>query len=129
MNSIGVLGERIAWRYLRQRGFTILERNYYIRGGEIDLIALHNRTLVFIEIKTRTQKKFGMGVESIGHSKRRSLRRTMSAYLASGRMYKHVPGAQFIFSYDTVRFDVIDIQLNLTKNEIEKFTHFKNGVL
>lgn len=129
MNTIGIVGEMIAWRYLRNKKYSILERNFYIRGGEIDLIALDDRSLVFVEIKTRTQQEFGAGSESIGFNKKRSLRRTISAYLQSGKVHRHAPGAHFVFSYDRVRFDVIDILLDMKKSKILTFIHYKNSAL
>lgn len=58
--EIGYIGEETAAEYLRSKGYDILEQNYTIRGGEIDIIAVDGDTLVFVEVKCRTQR---MGVE------------------------------------------------------------------
>ena len=54
---IGKLGEDIACRYLRERGFSVLERNYRKKWGEIDVIARFGRVLHFVEVKAVTQKE------------------------------------------------------------------------
>ena len=61
--EIGAWGEEEATRFLSQAGYDIVERNYQIRGGEIDIIAWHSKyhfgkTLCFIEVKTRS---YGLG--------------------------------------------------------------------
>ncbi len=57
-NSVGIAGEQLVADYLQQKGFTILERNYYKRFGEIDIIAKKDSVLAFVEVKTRRQSKF-----------------------------------------------------------------------
>jgi putative endonuclease len=52
---LGALGERAAAKYLRERGYRVLIRNYRCPAGEIDLICREGATLVFVEVKTRTQ--------------------------------------------------------------------------
>lgn len=51
--SLGPLGEETVALYLKKEGFSILERNYRIRGGEIDIIARKNDLIAFVEVKTR----------------------------------------------------------------------------
>ena len=53
----GKLGEDIAVHYLKQNGYVILDRNFECRQGEIDIIALDKKEIVFIEVKTRTSNK------------------------------------------------------------------------
>ena len=62
---LGELGERLAAEYVQKKGMRILEHNYRIRGGEIDLIAQDGREVVFIEVKTRASREFGRGVEAV----------------------------------------------------------------
>lgn len=54
----GQAGEAIARRYLKRRGFKILDTNYLIRGGEIDIVAREQDTLVFIEVKASASPSF-----------------------------------------------------------------------
>ena len=63
-NSWAREGERAAEKFLRQQRYTIVARNYRCRSGEVDLIALDRSTVVFIEVKTRTQPGFGTPVRS-----------------------------------------------------------------
>ena len=66
---IGKKGEKIAENYLIKKKYKILSRNFFVRGGEIDIIALDKKELVFVEVKTRTGNKFGFPEESIGQKK------------------------------------------------------------
>lgn len=61
----GDYGENIACRHLKNLGYKILERNYRIRGGEIDIVAKDKDTLVFVEVKTRWSYEYGLPVESV----------------------------------------------------------------
>ena len=61
----GNQGEILACEYLRQFGYKIQERNFRIRGGEIDIIAFDKEILVFVEVKTRYSHDYGLPVESI----------------------------------------------------------------
>lgn len=54
--TLGNRGETQVVEYLQSQGFTILARNYLIRGGEIDIIATKKELLIFVEVKTRTQQ-------------------------------------------------------------------------
>lgn len=88
--TFGKLGERIAADYLRNRGYEIIGKNFRTRYGEIDIIARHGRTLVFIEVKSRSSVKFGTPEESITLDKRNKLR-LMSAYFLSKNKLQHEP--------------------------------------
>ena len=63
--SLGNLGENLALRHLRNNGYQILTRNFFSKFGEIDIIALQNKELVFIEVKTRFSQAFGLPEEAI----------------------------------------------------------------
>lgn len=76
----GRRGEDIACEYLRKQGFVIIDRNFRIQGGEIDIIALDQNTLVFIEVKTRRSSKFGTPLEAINYWKIKSLIKTAQFY-------------------------------------------------
>lgn len=76
----GSLGEKLACEYLQKLGYKILERNYRIRGGEIDIIARDGEYLVFIEVKTRYSHEFGLPSESITFWKIKSLLKTALFY-------------------------------------------------
>lgn len=86
--ALGKMGENIAQEYLTSQGYEIIDRNYYTRYGEIDLIAyqfhennIHDKELVFIEVKTRRTRTFGFPEESIGTKKRAALLASSLTYL------------------------------------------------
>lgn len=79
--SVGNYGEHLACQYLKRQGYKILERNYRIRGGEIDIVAKEGDALVFIEVKTRWSHDFGLPVESMTSWKIRHLLKTARFYV------------------------------------------------
>jgi putative endonuclease len=70
---LGYSGERAAERFLKRRGHRILARNFRCPGGEIDLITLDGRTLVFVEVKTRSSCDRVDPEQSVGLNKRRHI--------------------------------------------------------
>lgn len=79
-NPIAVIGEDLATDYLKKKGYKIIERNFRKGYGEIDIIALIDKTLVFIEVKTRTSNAFGTPIEAISYYKLKSLIKTAEFY-------------------------------------------------
>ena len=69
----GRAAEDIAARYLTRQKLKIIERNFRVRGGEIDLICEERRTIVFVEVRLRGNKHFGGAAASITHSKQQRL--------------------------------------------------------
>lgn len=84
--ELGYKGEETAAHYLKSKGYEILQNNFTVRGGEIDLIARKNNILIFVEVKTRSNGAFGTGSESVSGFKRMRLRRTAARWLAINRM-------------------------------------------
>ncbi len=80
----GKRGEDAAVAYLKKEGFQILDRNFRIRGGEIDIIAIDatdgEAVLAFIEVKTRSSTEFGTPLEAITSWKLRALIKTAQFY-------------------------------------------------
>ena|SRR6266849_1404707 len=71
---LGVRGEKLACRFLRQNGYKVLYRNFRARrGGEIDIVCRDGDTLVFVEVKTRTSEDFGRPIEAIRRSQRQRI--------------------------------------------------------
>ena len=79
--SIGKEGEEIARKYLEKRGYKIITANYRTRHGEIDLIARDGATLVFIEVKTRTQQRFGSPFDALTARKCMNISKVALQYL------------------------------------------------
>lgn len=98
--QLGSDGERAAERFLRSRGYTIVERNYRCPVGEVDLIALHRGSVVFVEVKTLRRSTFGVPQDAVGTRKRRPIARVAEHYLAARRLHDR-----------DVRFDVIGVCL------------------
>ncbi|MBW3600451.1 MAG: YraN family protein [Planctomycetes bacterium] len=78
---LGERGERAAERYLRRLGYVIVARSRRDRLGEIDLVAVDGRTIVFVEVKTRRSHEAGHPVEAVDEEKQRRLTRLALAYL------------------------------------------------
>lgn len=79
--TTGNQGEDLACKYLQKSGYKILERNYRIRGGEVDIVAFDKEYLVFIEVKTRSSHEFGLPVEAMTSWKIKFLLKTAQFYL------------------------------------------------
>ncbi|MDA0259204.1 MAG: YraN family protein [Actinobacteria bacterium] len=79
---IGELGEDFVAKYLLSRNYEILDRNWRIREGEIDLVAISEHgVIVFVEVKTRTNSAFGHPLEAITRDKAYRLQRLALAWL------------------------------------------------
>lgn len=110
----GAEHEEQAARWLEQQGLCILERNFYCRQGEIDLIAEDGRYLVFVEVKYRRDGQAGHPLEAVGVYKQKKLIRAAQAYC-----HKHrIPEER------ACRFDVVGIlggEIVHIKNAFEVF--------
>ncbi len=112
--SAGRAGERLAGRFLRRKGYTIVETGFRMFRGEIDIIARDGPTLVFIEVKMRTSPLFGRPEESVTPAKQRQIRKVARGYLFQRRLGE-----------TPCRFDVISI---LKQGEAApSIRHFKNA--
>ncbi len=110
----GARGEDLALRYLAQRGYVLLERNYRTRYGELDLILQDGNTLVFVEVKLRRGTGFGHPLEAVTPRKQASIRSLARQYLRDRR-------PRF---FDALRFDVVGILLGNGEPEI---AHIENA--
>jgi len=80
---LGSTGEAAAAAWYEARGYQIVDRNWRVRGGEIDLVVRSGRTIVFCEVKTRTSDRFGIPAEAVTVSKQRRLRTLAAQWLAA----------------------------------------------
>ena len=103
--SLGFQGEKLACDYIATRGYALVQKNYHMRWGEIDLVARDRETLVFIEVKYRRTRSFGTPLEAITHHKQRQLIRAAQFYLFQ---YPHPC---------PIRFDVLGIT-NIQRTEL-----------
>ncbi|MBI4976375.1 MAG: YraN family protein [Spirochaetes bacterium] len=79
----GMTGENIALAFLEANGFSLRERNYRTRQGEIDLVMSKGDTIVFVEVKYRRSKAFGTAAEGITPRKRERITAAANAYLGA----------------------------------------------
>jgi putative endonuclease len=100
--EIGALGEQLAVDHLRSLGLAVLTRNWRCRYGELDVIAadVAARTVVFVEVKTRTSDQFGGVAQAVTPQKARRLRRLAGLWLAGQDG-----------SWAEVRIDVIGVRI------------------
>jgi putative endonuclease len=89
-NTLGKEGEQIAETYLKEKGFDILHRNWRYSHYEIDIIAMRNNVLHFVEVKIRSSKKFGLPEEAVNKIKFQSLLNAADEFLFQNLQYKHV---------------------------------------
>ena len=107
----GQAGEEQALDYLIRQGFTLVERNFHCRGGELDLIVQKDGMLVFVEVRKRASAQFGGAAASVNPAKQAKLKKAAQFYL---QRYADPPAC---------RFDVIAIdgdQLNWIANALEE---------
>lgn len=84
--ELGRRGEDEAARYLRRRGYRIIARRQKILRGDIDIIALDGRTVVFVEVRSRSDTRHGHPVETIDRQKQRRLIELANAYIRRHRL-------------------------------------------
>lgn len=79
--KIGKEKEDLAVSYLEKRGYKILERNFFMRGGEIDIIATRESTIIFVEVKYRNTVKYGSPEEAVTYRKQLRIAKTALYYI------------------------------------------------
>ena len=113
-DQLGTLGEDLAVDYLKKRQYVILKRNFRNKLAEVDIIAEKDKTLCFIEVKTRTSQDYGHPLESITLAKQRKIILAARIYLANQRLEEVM-----------VRFDVVTIDFKNPKDY--KLDHFESA--
>ena len=119
MNNIekGKLGEEIAAKYIVSKGGKIIERNYKIKIGEVDLIVLINGELVFVEVKSRSNINYGYPSEAVNYKKKQKITNVAKYYILNNCL-----------DNISIRFDVIEVYLKSKKDPI-KYTGDRIDVL
>ena len=101
----GAFGEEIIENFLTKRGYEILEKNWRIREGEIDIVALApNGVFTFVEVKTRRTLAFGHPLEAINNEKAHRLQRLALAWLATHKCFGceyQIDGAAVLIAEDS----------------------------
>lgn len=111
---LGQFGEQLAKEHLVEKGYKILESNFRSRYGEIDIIVQKDKSLVFVEVKTRIGTRFGLPYQAVDYHKLKHLKKASQYYL----ILHNYPNLLY-------RIDVISIILK-KDNTVEKIQHFEN---
>ncbi len=112
-NDIGRAGEQAALQLLTNKGYEILEENWTHEKAEVDIIALHAKSIIFIEVKTRSSLAFGNPEEFVSVAKQKMLEQAAQAYI------------EIMDFNGEIRFDVISV-LVIKDNQF-KITHIKDA--
>jgi putative endonuclease len=110
---LGQEGERLAERYLKKKGYRLVERNYRCPAGELDLIALDRHVIVFVEVKTRTDDRFGGPLDSVHWRKQQRMIRAAQFFLGQKSLHQR-----------EARFDVVGVSFVDQKPVVE---HIQNA--
>jgi putative endonuclease len=106
--ELGKKGEEKALRFLKKKGYRIIDQNYVCKMGEMDIIAKEKDTLVFVEVKTRTSTAFGLPQLAVTPFKQRQLSK-VALYFLKEKKLEDIKA----------RFDVVAILLPPEKEQIE----------
>ncbi|WP_034831750.1 YraN family protein [Endozoicomonas numazuensis] len=119
-NNQGASAENRALKYLSARGMKLIQRNYACKAGEIDLVMLDKETLVFVEVRFRSQSQLGSAAESITISKQNKIRKAAHHFLACHRKHQH----------RLCRFDALLIKNSSTHHDAnpEKLIEWLQGI-
>jgi putative endonuclease len=109
----GQEGERLAERYLSKKGYRLVERNYRCPVGEVDLIVLDRRVIVFVEVKTRRHERFGVPLESVHPRKQQKMIKAALWFLSDRKLHER-----------DARFDVVGISFGGQEPVVE---HIENA--
>ena len=105
--ELGILGERMAQRYLLQQGYRIHVTNYRYIKFEVDIIAEHNDKLIVVEVKTRETAEIGEPWQAVTRKKQRQIIATANHYVQARNLDKEV------------QFDIISIVHNRFRSDLE----------
>lgn len=101
---VGKAGEEKASKYLKEKGYEIIEKNFRCREGEIDIIAKDkNKELVFVEVKTRRTYEYGEPAEAVNFMKQKHIQRVAKYYILKNKLINN-----------SIRFDIIEIMIGKT---------------
>ncbi len=113
--ELGLEGEKLATDFLKSKGYKIIENNYRYRRSEIDIIAVLEGTLVFVEVKTRSNYNYGEPEYAVDEHKAVKIREAAENYI-------------FINDWkNNIRFDIISIKKN--DYESTEITHFEDAII
>ncbi len=112
--NVGRFGEKLARDYLIKHGYGIIGANVKTSYKEIDIVAIKDNVLVFVEVKIRTSEKFGRAEESIFGNKTNNLKKAIGIYLR---------GNKKIHKYSDIRLDLVAVNIEKDK-KIANIKHY-----
>ena len=114
--KIGKFGQSLAVQFLTKRNYQILTENYYCKEGEIDIVAKHGEQLVYVEVKTRLSRNFGLPEEAVDQLKKEKIEEAALKYIEEQQL-----------NTDNWRIDCIAIEIDKIKQKV-KIRHHKGIV-
>lgn len=122
---IGKKGEEHTCGYLKRRGYEILQRNYSVKGSEIDIIAKKDDEIHFVEVKTRRQDYYGTPAEAVDYRKQRSIIHGAKYYLMRNPEY-----FDMICSFDVAEVYIkkgffFNVKINYIENAYETESRYE----
>jgi putative endonuclease len=111
-NEIGQQGEQAAADCLEKKGYKILHRNWQYKRAELDIVAMDGKTLVFVEVKTRTDYRFSRPENAVDGKKQRLMTQAAIAYM-------HESGHE-----KAIRFDIVSVIL---RGDVFYFDHYEDA--
>ena len=115
-DELGRRGEEEAARHLRSLGYRIVGRRERVLRGDIDIVALDGRTVVFVEVRTRSDTAHGHPAETVGVVKQRRIAELAAAYIRRHRLEDQ-----------SVRIDVVAVTVPATPGERPVVEHYQNA--
>ncbi len=97
--QLGKDSEQLACKFLERQGYRLVQRNFHSKWGEIDLIMRKGQELVFVEVRSKSNRDYGQPAETVDKNKQEKIRKTAQLYL-----YQHQEMKQCY-----CRFDVIGV--------------------
>lgn len=113
-DELGKRGEDEAAAYLRGLGYRIVGRRERLLRGDLDIVALDGRTVVFVEVRTRSSTDHGHPAETVGFAKRRRLVTLVNAYVRRHRLEN-----------ESVRIDVVAVTFDAGRKPVVE--HYQNA--
>ena len=110
---LGQIGEDLAAKFLEDHGYKIVSRNYKIRSAEIDIVVEKDMTIIFVEVKTRSNIRHGLPAEAVDIRKQKRIIEAASVFLQDEKYFDYA-----------CRFDVIEVY---STGENFKIRHIENA--
>lgn len=111
---LGKFGENLAINYLEQKGYSVIDKNVKTRYTELDIIFKYKGLVVFVEVKTRANEKYGLAVDALSHQKQKYFKKSLMFYCSRKEI-----------DYNFVRADFVAIQLDKAR-KTAKINHYKD---